>query len=603
MGSVRRAGPAMPLSRLFRLIHWGLLLLVSLTLIHVGWKEWQTYHRTTHGLKALAQLRQGLSAAEMASRERGPMNAVLGNAQAADPAQLKALQDARLRTDLAFDALQRGMSEQAGWWVDEVDATELWQVGQTIAAARRALQLARERVDALALAPPPRESEDLAVSVEQMAAVVRMLAMPISRLGHQAQDAHPDLSDAIHGARMAAELREHAGLLGSLFTPALHQRRPFTEAERAKIEQTRGRLTQLHWLLDLHVQALPNWPDSLAAHVREQDRFQRVGGQLLDSVIAVGITSGRFEMDPAGFAARYVPELAPILGLRDALLLHADQQAQQAHRNALMALMLIGLATLCLLGALLFSMWLIRRRVIRPLAATTRTVAALARGEEDCDIPQPAADDEVAAVLKAVGALKQHQIERRLLAAERDRLIAQLVEHSSTDFLTSLPNRRAFFEAADRSLAQAQRLGHEVAVVLLDLDHFKAVNDTHGHGVGDRTLIEVAQAIRSTLRQGDLVARHGGEEFVMLLSPGEPDAAMHFGERLRSVIAALEIATELGGAFGVTASIGVASSSAWGLDLATLLSKADTALYAAKADGRNRVVMADRDRLARAARA
>ena len=593
-----RTGVDMPLSRLFRLTHWVLVVLVLTLVAHAGRDEWDAYVRSAQGLVALEQLKRTLSVAEMASRERGPMNALLGSQRSDEVARLKALQDARLRTDLAFEtALSLDSGQASGALAHPRGYQAGRSVAQELLSAREALSRARARVDQLAALPSAdRDTESMRSVVAQMVAVVDGLAVPIDWLTHHAVVAHPELADAIRGARMAAELREHAGRLGSLFTPALHQARPFNASEYSAIEQERGRIDQLHQLLDMRLRAVPEWSAVRAAETEVRARYLGVAGRQVDSVIEAGRTDGRYGQDPAAFAARYVPEMAPILALRDALMQQAGDEARRGHASARNALLLLGTATLGLVLTLLASIWMVQRRVIRPLALTTATIAALAEGDLTQDVPEAVANDEVAAVLGAVRALKQHQVERRALETERDQLIAQLVEHSSTDFLTGLPNRRAFFEAAERALAQSLRHDHAVAVVLLDLDHFKAVNDTHGHGVGDQTLVEVGLAIRQTLRQGDLVARYGGEEFIVLLSGVDAEAAMQFAERLRGVIAALVIRTEVGGAVGVTASMGVATSGDWGPELAGLLSHADAALYAAKASGRDRVMLADLDR-------
>jgi diguanylate cyclase (GGDEF)-like protein len=128
-----------------------------------------------------------------------------------------------------------------------------------------------------------------------------------------------------------------------------------------------------------------------------------------------------------------------------------------------------------------------------------------------------------------------------------------------------------------------------VAVVLLDIDHFKSINDTHGHGVGDRALVAVAGALQGAMRQGDLVARYGGEEFVLLLLHCARLPGLGLAERLRAHVADLSLNDATGGAFSLTASLGVASSSDLGLDLATLLNQADAAMYRAKHRGRNQV--------------
>jgi diguanylate cyclase (GGDEF)-like protein len=156
------------------------------------------------------------------------------------------------------------------------------------------------------------------------------------------------------------------------------------------------------------------------------------------------------------------------------------------------------------------------------------------------------------------------------------------------DALTGIANRRALEEALAAEIARAQRFEHELAVLLLDVDHFKDVNDTHGHAAGDRLLCEVARLLSSSARQGDTVARWGGEEFVAVLPETDLDGARRLAERLR-----LSVGTVSLGATRVSGSCGVASLVP-GDTVDTLLAAADSALYRAKENGRNRTELATR---------
>lgn len=161
---------------------------------------------------------------------------------------------------------------------------------------------------------------------------------------------------------------------------------------------------------------------------------------------------------------------------------------------------------------------------------------------------------------------------------------AQIASLATRDPLTGLWNRRQFDADIEAAVKQASRQGAALCVAMVDVDHFKTVNDRHGHEGGDAVLRAVAQALQLSLRAGDRVARFGGEEFVLLL-PATPLAqAAGLAERLRSTLAALRPAP----AEGLTASLGLA---AWrsGETAAELVRRADQALYRAKAAGRNRV--------------
>jgi diguanylate cyclase (GGDEF)-like protein len=179
---------------------------------------------------------------------------------------------------------------------------------------------------------------------------------------------------------------------------------------------------------------------------------------------------------------------------------------------------------------------------------------------------------------------------RLLHEADEARRVAQdLAWH---DELTSLLNRRRFLGLAQRELDLALRSASPLAVALMDLDHFKHVNDVHGHAVGDDVLKAVAQALKSTVRSTDLVARWGGEEFVLLLPATDEAEAQRGVERVRQAVAELRIELPVGGRLQCTASLGVAGINTASRDLDDLLRRADDAMYEAKRGGRNRVVQA-----------
>ena len=164
----------------------------------------------------------------------------------------------------------------------------------------------------------------------------------------------------------------------------------------------------------------------------------------------------------------------------------------------------------------------------------------------------------------------------------------ELQQQASTDVLTGLANRRAFFNEGPRMLERARRYRHDCALLMIDIDHFKAVNDQYGHHAGDRVLRAMADRLRDVLRQADLVARLGGEEFAALLPETDVPAALQAAERVREICASLGPQLEGFSDMGVSVSIGVAQWRA-GETLDHLLERADAALYRAKRAGRNRV--------------
>jgi diguanylate cyclase (GGDEF)-like protein len=164
---------------------------------------------------------------------------------------------------------------------------------------------------------------------------------------------------------------------------------------------------------------------------------------------------------------------------------------------------------------------------------------------------------------------------------------AALARAAETDALTGVANRRSFIAQAEATHADCQVNGGSFAVVMIDIDHFKSVNDRHGHAAGDAVLHTVAQACKEALRANDRFARYGGEEFVALLRGTDQAGAIVTAEKLRDTIAALRF--ELRTPVRVTASLGVAVYGV-GKSLNETLNEADRQLYAAKAAGRNRTM-------------
>lgn len=174
------------------------------------------------------------------------------------------------------------------------------------------------------------------------------------------------------------------------------------------------------------------------------------------------------------------------------------------------------------------------------------------------------------------------------LTHELDRAHEIAVSAARTDVLTGLNNRRAFVERAEQLFCENRLSRRPQCALVIDIDHFKQINDRHGHAVGDLVLSTVGALLRARLRHSDLCGRLGGEEFAVLLPDTGPGAAMAVGEQLRSAIAALDIEAAGGQRVRLTASLGLAAGRQAD-DLQSLLLRADQAMYRAKADGRDQV--------------
>ncbi len=227
------------------------------------------------------------------------------------------------------------------------------------------------------------------------------------------------------------------------------------------------------------------------------------------------------------------------------------------------------------------------------IASAVRDVLAGRRSLMETEYPCPSADEQRWFLLRVTelrdrngnrtGAVVSHQdVTSRKLLEERLKLIAD------TDELTGLPNRRKFLRLASAALQTVKKSGASVSLIVLDLDRFKHVNDTLGHDAGDETLRQIADQLSRGLRPGDILARWGGEELVVLLPDTDQWGGILLAERLRARIQSHSIETTAA-SFSVTASFGVTQLLDKDDDLRSALARADKALYDAKEAGRNRV--------------
>jgi diguanylate cyclase (GGDEF)-like protein len=259
------------------------------------------------------------------------------------------------------------------------------------------------------------------------------------------------------------------------------------------------------------------------------------------------------------------------------------------------AMFILGFALAALAGVVLSGA--LSRLVVRPLSELDAAARRMGDGDLGARVP-PLDVAEFTSVGEAFNRMAEalgHEREslERTVAERTDALkqANERLEHLAlTDGLTGLHNHRHFHEALGREVARAARNGRPFGVLMIDVDHFKRLNDQLGHPAGDEVLRIVAAALAGSVRRGDVCARYGGEEFAVLLPETDPVEAARTGERARAAVAS---ALPAGGERpAVSVSVGVAAFPRDGRCAEDVLAAADRALYAAKRGGRDRVVEA-----------
>lgn len=256
---------------------------------------------------------------------------------------------------------------------------------------------------------------------------------------------------------------------------------------------------------------------------------------------------------------------------------------------------------------------LVSRRIAGPIIAITREADRIGRAHGPTMLARQSGSAEVVqlsrtlrSLLRRIGLAEERTREAELRATENAMQLQEdmlkLRQLADTDFMTGLMNRRAFLAVADDAVAFCRRYKRNMATLMIDIDHFKKINDTHGHAAGDDAIKRVAEIVSQSIRTTDKAARFGGEEFVVLLREIDQDTAVLLADRIRTSI---ESATVRHGdiVIPITVSVGLALFDESDRDVQDVIERADQGLYVAKKTGRNRTFLmpATDERAARAA--
>jgi diguanylate cyclase (GGDEF)-like protein len=254
--------------------------------------------------------------------------------------------------------------------------------------------------------------------------------------------------------------------------------------------------------------------------------------------------------------------------------------------------------TLALVVGLLFviglAAYLLSLSLVRPLNRLTSGAGRVAAGDLEVDVPV-SSRSEVGYLTEVfndmVARLRQGREELAAINETLRQKNVELHEISIVDSLTGLYNRKHLMETLDKEVSRSQRHSHSFSLLVIDIDHFKKYNDTYGHLAGDEVLSRLASVFKKSIRSSDYAARYGGEEFIIMLPEIDPEQGLVTAERMLKQVAEERFGGE-GESIKVTISVGVASYPENGEDAQSVIRNADAAMYEAKEQGRNRVILA-----------
>ena len=542
----------------------------------------------TRASASLAELRTfelAFRAANAIVEERQPLEAGLSQTVTPDFGRMARLTELRGQTDLALTRFEARAREQG---IEPL---------LNFSFLRSQLKSARARSDGLLATPLERRSIGLRTSVIRgMVSASETIQPMLALISGRIERADPGLGGRVGMVRLLASLHESALRLPSEVLPFIAAGKTIPGDAHMQAQ----RLIQ-------RIRALWDIGGSQLAFAPEAGELARMVDVLRADYFGVALPyiERHIERASAGYTVGvppaqqifnvYEPKAMLVAKLRDLYLEHMSTQAQSFSSRATLNMMAGLVLTIIVLTLLPLLAWNTFQQVLRPLLEFRDQILSISEGRIIANRPYVGSVPQVRSLFVALQTLQDREWQRIELDAERAALAERLRLLSVTDELTGLLNRRGFDAARQSGPPPSPMMSGDAALVTLDIDHFKVVNDTYGHKAGDLVLRAISRVLDTEVGLTGVVARYGGEEFVVLLWDGDFVETQMLTERLRARIEATLVPIGDGQKpLRVTASFGVAFAPREGVDWSALHEYADEALYAAKMAGRNRVRITNR---------
>lgn len=554
-------------------------LMMACSTIAFSFSDYVNYRR---GVTEFSRFHAALHAAATISRERGPANSLMGASDEERPRFAAALTASRDETD-------KDVAKLETLFRTEIDQSP--EMRSAFTAVKVQLEAGRQAVDAVAATPlEERSGAKIAEAIQTMFRAADRAQDYRDVAGRSIIALAPETGAEVMLASMAGTLRERAGRLGSYVVMMMTSQGQARSHYRAEFDSELNRLLEVNTLLKTYASA--TLQSQAIAGLLDQVTVSYFAGSLpYAQRVAFDLNNGKAPT-PGEFTTKYVPGMKSTETLRELIETTAVTSLEKVQQKELKAMLISALLAGMAITVVIGLAYVLRRSLFQPMLAAIRQIDDIAAGNLVQPPRMPHAGREVGEMFRRLDLLREQQRFKRHLETERKSMTEELRRLSQTDALTGLLNRRALGEAVGQLFAATSSGSRSIGIIMFDIDHFKSINDRHGHAVGDLVLQRTAQILEPCLNPDDLFARYGGEEFIIVLNDATEASARATAERLRETLARAVISDQHG--LKVTASFGVDWRTQCTIaDWEKLAIVADRRLYRAKRGGRNLVCSSD----------